>query len=277
MAQSRRTGRRRPWCRRCACTEASGHRRISVLGVPHARTAGHERVQVRLIVLAVAWREETNDPETLALQAGKGDRRWTAQDSSLLRHELELGDLVTEELALAPSVGAEEPSEPPGAGDRQAVEGGVGGDLAPERVQAPGAGALGIAPAVEDHGGEVPAGVEHIVDLDLDRVDAVAGRDVAGVGRGPVDPEARQQRGRHPDGPPRSSDVTSAAKFGPVGVHQREQAEQLPAHLSLPAGVAVEAGDDAGGAGVPLEAVVRSRPPAAPQVSAPAWRSPRWS
>jgi hypothetical protein len=48
-----------------------------------------------------------------------------------------------------------------------------------------------------------------------------------------------------------------AADVGTIGLHEGKQAEQLPAHLPLPAGVAIEAGDDPGGAGGPLEPAVR--------------------
>jgi len=65
------------------------------------------------------------------------------------RDQVEVGELIPEELALAPAVGSVEPPGPTGAGNRDAVEGRVAGQLVPEAVKAEGPGALRVAPPVE--------------------------------------------------------------------------------------------------------------------------------
>ena len=51
--------------------------------------------------------------------------------------------------ALAPAVGSIKPPAPTGAGNRDAVEGRVAGQLVPEAVHAKGPGAIGVAPPVK--------------------------------------------------------------------------------------------------------------------------------
>jgi len=156
------------------------------------------------------------------------------------------------------------PAEPAGAGDGQAAEAGVAGDLAPEPVPAE-AVTVGVAPAVKGQRGDPPGPVKAQVQLDRGRPHLEGGDDVL-VGRGrPADPEPGQQGRRqpHPLGPGPAGGA--AGHVGAVAGGHGDQAGQLPLHGPGPLQVAVAAGDQPGRPGRPDEALAGAEDLAGPE------------
>jgi hypothetical protein len=113
---------------------------------------------------------------------------------------LEVGDLVAEELAGRPAILAIEPAESALAGNAQALEGAVAGELATELVLGEGAGVVGVAPAVKDQLGDPPGGIQLQLELHRGSSDPEVGRHLVAGSCRPAHPEAGQQGGGQPDG-----------------------------------------------------------------------------
>jgi hypothetical protein len=95
------------------------------------------------------------------------------------------------------------------------------------------------------------------VDVELRVIETVARSDMSRIGSGPGDPEPRK-RGRHPQGFGPGTAGRTPGQVGPIGVHDADQAEELPVHRPLPARVAIRADDHAARASGPHESVVGS-------------------